>query len=177
MPTFDASTAECLIFTYKEGLLSAVAHDLKLRVGRFRVEIDGASAVSASFDASSLRVVTAMRGSAESPATLSDKDRRDIEENTAKDVLETKRHKEIRFASTAVERAGDGYRVQGRLTIKGRERPISLQVQREGDRLVGEMTLHQPDFGVKPFSAMLGALRIKPDVRVRVSVPATAMPT
>jgi len=36
----DASTAECLVFTEKEGLLSGVAHDLKLRVERFRLRID-----------------------------------------------------------------------------------------------------------------------------------------
>jgi hypothetical protein len=36
---------------------------------------------------------------------------------------------------------------------------------------VVELKLHQPDFGIKPFSAALGALRVKPDVMIRVSVP------
>ena len=35
MPHYDATTAECLVLTYKEGLLSAVAHDLEIRVARF----------------------------------------------------------------------------------------------------------------------------------------------
>jgi hypothetical protein len=39
---------------------------------------------------------------------------------------------------------------------------------------VAEIKLHQPDFGIKPFTAALGALKVKPDVVVRVSVPKDA---
>ncbi len=34
MTALDAATAECLVLTEKEGLLSAAAHDLKIRVER-----------------------------------------------------------------------------------------------------------------------------------------------
>jgi hypothetical protein len=34
-----------------------------------------------------------------------------------------------------------------------------------------EVTLHQPDFRIEPYRAALGALKIKPDVRVRVRIP------
>ena len=43
------------------------------------------------------------------------------------------------------------------------------------DILVAEVSLHQPDFGIKPYSAMLGTLRVKPDVTVVVSLPADAV--
>jgi len=33
----DASSAECLVLTEEEGLLSAVAHDLKMRVTQFEL--------------------------------------------------------------------------------------------------------------------------------------------
>jgi hypothetical protein len=36
---------------------------------------------------------------------------------------------------------------------------------------VAEVKIHQPDFGIKPYTAALGALKVKPDVLVRVSVP------
>jgi len=36
---------------------------------------------------------------------------------------------------------------------------------------VAEVPIHQPDFGIKPYSAMLGALKVKPDLVVRCSVP------
>ena len=61
MLRYDQNTAECFVYTYKEGVLSAVAHDLKLRVGAFWLTVDPQdSAVSASFDPNSIEVVCAM---------------------------------------------------------------------------------------------------------------------
>ena len=49
--------------------------------------------------------------------------------------------------------------------LHGRSREITLK--RTGDD-EAEVTLHQPDYGIKPYSAMFGALKIKPDIRVRL---------
>ncbi len=35
-----------------------------------------------------------------------------------------------------------------------------------------EVRLQQPDFGIRPYRAMLGTLRVQPDVLIRMSVPA-----
>ena len=56
--------------------------------------------------------------------------------------------------------------------LGGRSKALTIEARRDAGRWVAEVLLHQPDFGVKPYSAMLGTLKIKPDVRVRVSVPA-----
>jgi hypothetical protein len=37
---------------------------------------------------------------------------------------------------------------------------------------VSEVRVHQPDFGIKPYSAALGALKVQADVTVKVSAPA-----
>lgn len=37
------------------------------------------------------------------------------------------------------------------------------------------MRVHQPDFGITPFKAMLGALRIQPQVDVELVVPRSAL--
>ena len=50
----DASTAECLVYTFREGLLAAVGHDLCLRVARFTVELGDGDAIVAELDAASL---------------------------------------------------------------------------------------------------------------------------
>ncbi|NBS71148.1 hypothetical protein EBT31_19910, partial [bacterium] len=64
--------AECLVFTYKEGLLSAVAHDLKIKVTDFEIVIDEASdSISGTFNATSLRVINAMSNGADTPGTPS----------------------------------------------------------------------------------------------------------
>ena len=53
---YDASTAECLVYTFREGLLAAVGHDLCLRVTRFSIEVGDDDAIIGKFDAGSLRV-------------------------------------------------------------------------------------------------------------------------
>ena len=170
---FDATSAECLIFTFKEGLLSPIAHDLKIRVTRFTLEVDPATRrIDARFDPTSLRVVNAMKNGAEAPDALSDKDKLKIEENIRKDVLEALRYPEIRFVSE-----GDGtsdHQLRGTLTLHGVSRPVSASMRDEAGRHIGETPLRQPDFGIKPYSAMLGALRVRPDVTVWLSVPSTS---
>jgi hypothetical protein len=175
VPRFDATSAECLVLTFKEGLLSAVAHDLQIRVTRFSIDIDDATrAITARFEAGSLKVRGAVHDGALHEGTLSDADKRKIEQNIADDVLAVRSHPEIRFSSSEVTPEGDGFRVRGELALHGRTRPIEVVAQKKGDRLVAEVPIHQPDFGIKPYSAMLGTLKIKPDVIVRCSVPATA---
>jgi hypothetical protein len=171
MRRYDASNAECLVFTFKEGLASALAHDLKLRVTDFAIEVDEERhAVEARFAPRSLRVVCAMAGGRESPGALAANDHEKIEENIVRDVLEADRYPEIRFSSAQVARETGGYRVVGSLALHGRAREVSLVVREEAGRLVTEVELHQPDFGIRPYSALFGALKVRPDVKLRVSV-------
>jgi hypothetical protein len=37
------------------------------------------------------------------------------------------------------------------------------------------VALHQPDFGIRPYRAMLGALKVKAGVVVRASIPAAEL--
>ncbi|MCA9600905.1 MAG: YceI family protein [Myxococcales bacterium] len=172
MPRFDAHTAECFVYAKREGLLSAVGHDLKLRVAEFHVSVDDArTAVEASFRADSIEVVSAMHGDRPSSERVSDRDRREIEANARFEVLDAKRHPDIAFHSTRVATAGDGWTVEGALRLHGTERSIRVSVKREGSVLVARTTLHQPDFGIRPFRAMLGALKIQPDVGVEIRIP------
>lgn len=173
MLRIDAGSAEGLVFTYKEGLLSPIAHDLKIRVRRFTLDIDPASrTIDARFDARSLEVVCARQDGRDHPGALSDADKRKIEATIVDDVLAVARYPEVRFESTSVEPEGDGYRVQGRLTLHGVTRGISFTTQARAEQHVAEVTLNQVDYGIKPYRAMLGALRLRADVTVRVSVRA-----
>ena len=138
--SFDATTAECLLFTYKAGLLSRVAHDLKLRVERFEIAVDD-QGIHARFDASSLRVVCARAGGKDDLRALSERDRREIEATIAQDVLDARRHPAIDFRSSTVAAtvAPAEMQIDGTLSIRGRERPLSLlarpahQARRRGD--------------------------------------------
>jgi hypothetical protein len=168
---FDASTAECLVFTKKAGLLAGVAHDLKLRVERFEVAIqpDG---IRGRFDPASLRVVCATVGGQDAPGALSERDRREIEATIAREVLDAQSHPRIEFRADLPVLAGAaGLRLEGMLALRGRERPLTIDVRSEGDRAVALASIHQPDFDIRPYSAMLGALRVRPDVGVRLTAP------
>lgn len=172
MQRFDESSAECHVFTYREGLLSVVAHDLRIRVTRFSVEVDEAArTIRARADAASLRVECALRDGAELPGALSDANLKEIEANIAGSILEATRYPEIRFQSSRVEERPDAFEVDGTLELHGQSRPVRVGIRRSGERDVAELTVQQPDFGIKPYSAMLGALRVRADVLVRLSAP------
>jgi hypothetical protein len=168
----DPSTAECLVFTYKEGLLSAVAHDLRLRVERFTIAVDAAAwHVDARFDAGSLRVVGVMREGVVHPDELGAGDRRTIEQNVVREVLHADRHPEIRFTSDGAVARGDVVEVRGTLALHGVARPLVVPVRRDAaGTWTAEARLHQPDFGIRPYRAMLGTLRVQSHVVVRLIV-------
>ncbi|MGZ3404978.1 MAG: YceI family protein [Polyangia bacterium] len=160
----DATTAECLVYTYREGLLAAVGHDLCLRVERFTVEVTGepaAPAILARFDATSLRTTGA----------ISPGDARKIERDAADTVLAARRFPTIEFRSTRVVLDGDRAHIDGALTLHGVTRTLAVDAVADAGAWRAEVRLDQRDFGIKPFSAMLGTLRVRPEVLVAIRVP------
>jgi polyisoprenoid-binding protein YceI len=171
MPKYDQSQAECLVFTFKEGLLSKIAHDLKISVTRFSVDVAPA-AVRAEFDLSSLRVVNAMKDGTENPEALSDSDKTKIADQIAKEVLHSDQHPTAVFSSRSVTRRGDGgYSIAGDLSLHGVTKAIQAETKVEGNQQIVSIELHQPDYGITPFKAMMGTLKVKADVTVRLSTP------
>ncbi|MEZ4268116.1 MAG: YceI family protein [Myxococcota bacterium] len=166
----DPTTSTCFITVRREGLAAALGHDLRLEVTRHTLTAT-ADALSAEFDAASLRVVGAISadGSLDTGA-LSAKDRATIEASIRDKVLETKRHPTVRFTAEApTERAG-GYELRGELALHGVTKTVAVRVDEREGRLVGKVTLHQPDWRITPFRGLLGALRVQADVEVEVSV-------
>jgi len=168
---YSAANAKVRVFTFKEGLLAAVAHDLEIDVPVFNIDVEEES-VRATFFARSLRVLHAMDGSTPKPNALSARDKTNIESNIAGDVLHSARYPEIRFEGIVKrsETSEAEASIEGTLSIAGRSRKVRIDARLEGGEWRAETTIHQPDFGIKPYSAMLGALKIKPDVRVTLSL-------
>ena len=61
--------------------------------------------------------------------------------------------------------------VTGNLTLHGQTRTVSATIREDGSSWTTDVTLQQPDFGIKPYKALGGALKVKPEVRVTVRVP------
>lgn len=171
MSSWTAENAECNVYSFKEGLLSAVGHDVKLRVTDFELSVEprGPKGV---FEAGSLEVVCAMSDGRENPGALSDSDRATIEGYVRGDILQSDEHPEIVWETTSLRRVNEStLQVEGRLTLHGRTKPVKAKVEAVGDRWVTRVRIRQPDFGIKPFKALMGALKIKPVVEVKLSVP------
>jgi polyisoprenoid-binding protein YceI len=177
MTTLGPDNGSIKVHTTREGLGARVAHDLTLEAARWSAEVTldaddiTRSSASATIDGPSLEVIEGRGGA----IPLSDKDRADIRKNIAQKVLQLDRHPEITFRSTGVEAPSqDRLVVSGELTVAGTTRPARLELRREtgadSDHLSGRVTITQSQWGIKPFSAMLGALKVADNVDVEIDV-------
>lgn len=163
----DQTQGECLVYAFKEGLLSAVAHDLKIRVTRWKLHCtEDRSNLHASFDATSLRVVCVMRDGHPELNAPSERDRQTIEKHLLEDVLQARRYPTIELDA----KVDVSLRLTGTLTLHGVARPIITTIQQSATHYVSNVTVNQIDYRIKPFSAMLGALKVKPHVHVALTV-------
>jgi hypothetical protein len=178
MQRFDQSSAICRIFTYKEGILSYLAHDLRINVTSFSISLGGKDHfLEAYVDTRSLRVDCAMENGVERPGLLSSRDRNDIDKNIIKDVLHTDKYPDSILFSSSVKKEGENYVVKADLTLSGRKQEISFDVRKEDSKhYAADVRLHLPDFGIKPFSALLGAIKIQPDILVHIEIPTDGIP-
>ncbi len=173
MPTWTQDDATCEIFTFKAGLLSAVGHDLLLRCNKFELTYDDGE-VSGTFDGHAMEVVGALRDGELHAGALSDQDCRDILNNIRTGVFKKHEATAITFHCDDLEEDDDFIEGEGTLTIPPHAHDVDFELSIEDDRAVCEVTLHQPHWGIAPFKALMGTLRIQPDIRVRITVPWTS---
>ena len=149
-----------------------LAHDLILSPsqwsGTMNVDADNpaASSASLSIDARSIQILEAVGGM----KSLSDKDRRDIAKNIDEKVLDTGRFPTLTFESTSVTGSEPNFNVAGNMTIKGTTRPVNVALSVNGSQVAARTSISQKDFGIKPFSAMMGAIKLRDDVEFELTV-------
>ena len=149
-----------------------LAHDLILSPSQWSgtMNVDGdnpaASSASLSIDARSIEILEAVGGM----KSLSDKDRRDIAKNIDDKVLETGKHAQLTFESTSVSGSAPDFNAAGNMTIKGTTRPVNVALNVNGSQVTGKTSISQKDFGIKPFSAMMGAIKLRDDVDFELTV-------
>lgn len=163
--------AELVLYTTCEGPAAALGHDLTIVAERWSATLTigrtpAESALEVSVDLTSLDVRESFGGAKE----ISDSDRAEIEHNMA-ESLQVATHPELRFLSTAIRGNWREGEVDGDLTLGGQTKPVMFRVvKRDGNyRLGGD--IRQSLFGIKPYSAMMGALRIADSVVVGISIP------
>lgn len=159
------------VFTFKEGLLSPLAHDLRLSMRRFAVELDG-DQVTGRFWPATLSVDGVMRRGQLDTDGLKDHHKREIQGNITQKILRTDKNPQALFEGQR-EATGDGrWKVSGTLELAGRKAPLEMDVRLEGGAFKGKVELRQTRWGVKPFKAVGGTIKLKDKLFVEFSFDA-----
>lgn len=168
------STARLLIKTGRTGLGRRAGHDLTIEATRWSGEAvvvvgdPGKSSVSATIETGSLQVREGTGGL----KALTGADRAEIERTLAdKALLHTAEHPTITFRSTRVTGTPQSFEITGDLTIKSRTHPVTVHGKGNEDGVLrGSAVITQSVWGIKPYTAFLGALRLADEVRVEFEV-------
>ncbi len=167
------------VFVPKTGLLSGLAHDHEIGIKSFTGKIvvpetgAGGGSLELDVDAASLTVLD---------KKPSEDDKKKIANSMHNEVLESAKHPKINFKSVSVNdlkpTGGDGYNftLSGDLTLHGVTKriavPVALTINAKELRAVGKYTLRQTDFGIKPYSAAGGTIKVKNEITVNFNIVA-----
>jgi len=166
--TLGPDGASLQVRTYREGVAARVGHDLVLDVTRWDAAVEiaadpGSSRVELSADPRSLEVREGLHGL----KPLTDRDRGEIRKNIDGKVL---RGQPIGFRSRAVRQDGARIILDGDLTIAGTTRPITAQLDVDGDgRVSGTIPVTQSEWGIKPYRGMMGALKVRDEIELAIA--------
>jgi polyisoprenoid-binding protein YceI len=110
---------------------------------------------------------------------VNDKDRREIEQKTREEVLETGLYPEITYECRNGQVVAHGplqLTLSGELTLHGVTRPqiVSARLFLTGDtvRAQGEATVRQSEYGIRLVSAAGGMLKVKDEVKLTFDIVA-----
>lgn len=159
------------VFTFKEGVLSAVAHDLRIRLERFSILLDGES-VRADFDLTSLHVDGPMENGVFRADQYDAEKRADVDKAMHGEVLKTHRNPTASFEGTA--KPNGNLHVSGNLTLNGKTTPITFDVKNDGTAYRAAIDLTPTQWGIAPYKALLGAIRLKDRVRIELELTDTS---
>jgi len=156
------------IRTTRQGAASKAGHDLRIEVGSWEAEFKlgeapDQSAMTLAADSRSLRVIEGTGGI----KSLTGDDKASIQKTINDEVL---KGCAIEFRSSEVQgAAGGGLSLRGDLDLGGRTAPVTFDLALGDDgRVTGSATVKQTDFGMKPYSALFGALKVADEVTVAV---------
>jgi polyisoprenoid-binding protein YceI len=159
-------SATLSVHTGRSGAAAKAGHDLVIEVTAWEATIvvgDEPAEITLELTAkpTSLRVREGTGGI----QALGDDDIDNIQQTIDDEVL---LRREIAFRSTsAVPEGDDLVRVEGELTLFGNTHPISFDLRAGDDgSIAATAVVQQSDWGMKPYSALFGALKVADEVRV-----------
>ncbi len=121
----NGGSGKMSVYTFKEGLLSKIAHDLQIDVANYKVNVNipeegfSSGSLNVELQTNSLKVDFAMKDGQPNPGCLKEKDIADIEKDMFKKVLHPDKHPTLNFCSKEIQEKEGGYRVSGELDMHG----------------------------------------------------------
>jgi polyisoprenoid-binding protein YceI len=105
---------------------------------------------------------------------LGDDDKAGIKQTIDDEVLQGTAI-EFRSSKVEVSPGGEGLTVQGELELAGRTQPMTFELTVAGEnRITGTATFKQTGWGIKPYSALFGTLKVADAVDVAIDASLTA---
>jgi polyisoprenoid-binding protein YceI len=152
--------------TERTGAAAKAGHNLLIHVtaweATFEVGEDPSqTSLSLDADAGSLSVIEGTGGI----QSLGDDDKKNIKKTIDDDVI---KRDDITFRSTSVEGDDSKLTVQGDLTLRGKTNPITFDLAVGDGTVSGSAVVKQTNFGMKPYSALFGALKVADEVTVLI---------
>jgi hypothetical protein len=157
--------------TFREGMLSALGHDLCLAAERFELRVVEGE-LTGSVELATLHVLGCVRRGRLDRSAPSPSERAEIEQRMRVDILGVAQHPRANMRGT-VRKDGCAWTVAGTLELHGRKGPFSARVTRSDELLEASLELAPTRFGIAPFRALGGALRIADRVVVRACLRLT----
>ena len=169
----DLERSSLFVWTFKAGLMARMAHDLKIEVTDYDFLVDGELGenwrAELTLPIQGFRVLGATRNKVLQEGQLSLDDKAEIEQTLRAKVLDADRYP-VAFYRASFNGDENQKNFEGQLTLKGTTRPLKTQGRMErtvqGIHLEGQARILQSDFGIKPFQAFLGALKVKDEIEV-----------
>lgn len=166
--TLDAGDGELLIHTGVTGRAAKMGHRLTIAMRRWHATVDWngdhPATVELTGEVDSLEVIRGDGG-----VTALSAPEKALARSNALKSLQAGRFPEIRFAAEA-EHTDDGYRLTGTLHICAttREHVVDVDTADSDDvwRLSSKTAVCQSDFGVRPYSLLMGSVRVADEVVV-----------
>jgi hypothetical protein len=152
--------ATLTVRTRRGGAAAKAGHNLVIEVTRWSATL-GDDAAELTADARSLRV----RHGSGGISPLGDGEKAGIAQTIDEEVL---RGGAIAFRSTRVARHDGTLEVAGELERAGRRRPLAFTLTQRDGGVAGSARIKQTDWGMKPYSALFGTLKVADEVEVAI---------
>lgn len=156
------------------GSASRMGHRLVLLVTDWSAHVEVADGVAQSVtftaDLDSMQVKSGSGGV--TPLTVVDKQ---VIHRNANKALEVGKYPTVEFSSTEIVMTEGTIDIAGSLTIHGVTESLDTTLTIADGRATGSIPVTQTDFGIKPYSAMLGQLKVSDEVKVELDIALPAV--